>query len=86
MTQAEMFNKSFERPKNFFSLTAKEQWDIDSKLGILDWVGTDLSHDDYVKFNAHYGGSGVTPTVKKDIVIKEKKVVTKAPKVKKEKV
>ena len=82
-----MFAKSFERPKNFFTLTEEQRWSIDKELGILDWIGMDLTFDELTKFNAHYGGSGVTPTVKKDIVVKEKKVkVTKKPKVKKEKV
>lgn len=37
MSEQEMFEKSFERPTNFFSLSARQQWDIDSQLGILDW-------------------------------------------------
>ena len=68
MTDTEMFEKSFQRPKNFFHLTAKEQWDIDSKLGILDWTGMGLSHEDYVRFNLHYGGSGVGSITKKEEV------------------
>jgi len=66
MTDTEMFEKSFQRPKNFFHLTAKEQWDIDSKLGILDWtgMGMGLSHEDCVRFNLHYGGSGVHLIIK----------------------
>lgn len=28
------------RPKNFFELPGREQWDIDKNLGILDWDGS----------------------------------------------
>lgn len=28
-----------ERPANFFELNAEEQWNIDKRLGILDWNG-----------------------------------------------
>jgi hypothetical protein len=45
MSEKEMFEKSFQRPKNFFKLTPKRQWEIDDELGILDWVGTNLSAD-----------------------------------------
>jgi len=27
------------RPKNYGSLSPREQWEIDKKLGILDWDG-----------------------------------------------
>lgn len=50
-----MFEKSFERPKNFFSeLTAEERWEIDKRLGILDWAGGHLSKEDKLRFNKHY--------------------------------
>jgi len=39
MTEGEMFEKSFERPANFLSLSAEEKWAIDKSLGILDWEG-----------------------------------------------
>jgi hypothetical protein len=53
--QREMFEKSFERPKNFFSeLTAEERWEIDKRLGILDWAGGHLSKEDKLRFNKHY--------------------------------
>ena len=35
--ERKMFEMSFERPKNFFKLSSDEQWQIDKKLGILDW-------------------------------------------------
>lgn len=49
-----MFEKSFERPKNFFKLSSKEQFEIDKRLGILDWKGTGFKHVDKVRFNEHY--------------------------------
>ena len=46
MTQKEMFEKSFGRPSNYFELSGEEQWNIDKRLGILDWAGDDLSKED----------------------------------------
>lgn len=57
MTEREMFERSFQRPKNYFQLTASEQWTIDSALGILDWEGTGLSDEDIKRFNDHYRDS-----------------------------
>jgi hypothetical protein len=54
MTEREMFEKSFQRPSNFFKLSGAEQWAIDKSLGILDWEGKDLSKEDIKRFNAHY--------------------------------
>lgn len=54
MTEREMFEKSFERPKYYFKLSEDAQWDIDKALGILDWIGKDLTEDDKQRFNAHY--------------------------------
>lgn len=54
MTEQEMFEKSFERPKNFFSLGRHEQWEIDKHLGILDWEGRGLTTADIERFEAHY--------------------------------
>jgi len=54
MSEREMFEKSFQRPKNFFKLTPERQWEIDKSLGILDWVGTDLSDEDKKIFKDHY--------------------------------
>lgn len=54
MTQREMFEKSFKRPKNFFKLSPETQWGIDKQLGILDWMGEGLSEEDITRFRAHY--------------------------------
>ena len=60
MTEREMFEKSFERPSNFFKLSAKERQRIDKELGILDWMdlsikaGDDLTTEDLDRFNKHY--------------------------------
>lgn len=54
MTEREMFEKSFERPSNFFKLPLEEQWAIDKRLGILDWEGKDLTEEDKERFRAHY--------------------------------
>ncbi len=55
MTEREMFEKSFSRPKNYFKLTPRRQWEIDEGLGILDWMGESLSKEDMKRFNKHYG-------------------------------
>ena len=34
-----MRERAKQRPKNFNQLSAREQWAIDKKLGILDWEG-----------------------------------------------
>lgn len=54
MTEREMFEKSFERPRSYFYLSEKEQWEIDDSLGILDWQGKDLSPEDKKRIKAHY--------------------------------
>jgi hypothetical protein len=54
MTEREMFEKSFQRPKNYFKLSARRQWEIDESLGILDWNGDGLSKEDIKRFQAHY--------------------------------
>lgn len=54
MTEREMFEKSFQRPKNYFSLSGEEQWAIDKKLGILDWKGEGLSKKDRKRFYSYY--------------------------------
>lgn len=56
MTQREMFEKSFQRPSNYFKLSGAVQWNIDKELGILDWDGDDLSEEDLKRFHAHYIG------------------------------
>ena len=54
MTERDAFEKSFQRPKNFFKLSAQEQWAIDKNLGILDWEGSGLSDADMERYRAHY--------------------------------
>lgn len=49
-----MFEKSFQRPTNFFKLSAEKQWEIDKSLGILDWIGEGLSQEDLQRLNNHY--------------------------------
>jgi len=54
MNERDMFEKSFQRPSNFFKLSGEEQWAIDKKLGILDWRGEDLNDKDIERFRSHY--------------------------------
>lgn len=54
MSERDMFERSFDRPTNFFKLSGQEQWDIDKSLGILDWEGSDLSEEDKKRFEEHY--------------------------------
>jgi hypothetical protein len=54
MTEHEMYEKSFQRPWNYFKLSDQQQWDIDKSLGILDWEGKDLSKEELDRFVAHY--------------------------------
>jgi hypothetical protein len=54
MTEREMFEKSFQRPKNFARLSEQERWRIDKELGILDWIGEGLTDEDYKRYFAHY--------------------------------
>lgn len=54
MSEKEMFEKSFQRPSNFFKLTTRRQWEIDKDLGIMDWMGHDLTPEDQERFNNHY--------------------------------
>lgn len=49
MTESEMFEKSFQRPKNYFDLSVRRRWDIDSNLCILDWKGNDLTKEEKKK-------------------------------------
>ena len=54
MTEQEMFEKSFQRPTNYFKLNNREQWEIDARLGILDWQGDTLTKEEKQRFEAHY--------------------------------
>lgn len=49
-----MFEKSFQRPRDFLNLSPEEQWAIDKRLGILDWEGSGLSEDDMKRLEDHY--------------------------------
>lgn len=54
MTEREMFEKSFERPKNYFKLSMARQYEIDEELGILDWNGDDLTEEDKKRIEEYY--------------------------------
>jgi hypothetical protein len=54
MNEKQMFEKSFQRPSNFFKLSGERQWEIDKELGILDWVGQDLTDEEKKRFKDHY--------------------------------
>jgi hypothetical protein len=54
MTEREMFERSFERPSDYFKRSGAERWAIDERLGILDWAGEDLSKEELKRFRAHY--------------------------------
>jgi hypothetical protein len=54
MTDKVAFEKSFKRPRNYFRRSQQEQWQIDKRLGILDWDGDDLSEDEVQRFQRHY--------------------------------
>lgn len=54
MSEREMFEKSFSRPRNYFKLSGRRQWEIDADLGILDWVGDNLTKEDKTRFENHY--------------------------------
>lgn len=54
MSEREMFEKSFRRPTNYFNLSEERQWEIDKSLGILDWMGEDLSKEDMIRFKSYY--------------------------------
>ncbi len=40
-----MQKQAEKRPDNYESLSAREQWEIDKELGILDWDGKDGEED-----------------------------------------
>ena len=54
MSEREMFEKSFQRPRNYPQLSPEEQWDIDASLGILDWEGTGLTKEDKKRISEYY--------------------------------
>jgi len=54
MTEREMFEQTFKRPRDYFKLSDQRQWEIDSELGILDWIGVGLSEEDRKRYVEHY--------------------------------
>lgn len=54
MTEREMFEKSFQRPRNYLNLSPDFQWAIDKSLGILDWEGSNLTEEDYKRIKEYY--------------------------------
>lgn len=54
MNEKEMFEQSFKRPSNFFKLDEERRWEIDKELGILDWVGNNLTEEEKIRFKNHY--------------------------------
>jgi len=54
MTEREMFEMSFKRPRNYFHLSSEYQWIIDKNLGILDWKGEGLSMEDKQRYKKYY--------------------------------
>lgn len=54
MDEYRMYQKSFERPTDFFQLSDEKQWEIDEELGIQDWSGTDLTKNEMKLFREHY--------------------------------
>lgn len=53
-TEADMFERSFQRPRNFYKLPPDEQWQIDKELGILDWVSGKRTPTEKKRFAEHY--------------------------------
>lgn len=49
-----MFEKSFQRPRDYLLRSAEDQWAIDRKLGILDWEGTGLTEADLKRIEDYY--------------------------------
>lgn len=65
MTNAEMFEKSFQRPQNYFKLSGEQQWNEDGRLGILDWDGScphkhmEMCPDCYKRFTDFYNNKEI---------------------------
>ena len=41
--------KALKRPLNYNSISSSEQWEIDKRLGILDWEPTKEEVKEYLK-------------------------------------
>lgn len=48
------FEQAMQRPSNFHELSSQERWDIDKRLGILDWDG-DMTPEQKKKMRKHHG-------------------------------
>jgi hypothetical protein len=61
-SKAFLFMRAMTRPRNFIKLDSQEQWEIDKKLGILDWDGSCAHSDGELcpackkVFRARFGG------------------------------
>ena len=75
ISQKEMFEKSFQRPTNFFKLSGRQQWDIDANLGILDWEGGNLSDEEMKRFQDHYKSKRISNVVKQSEIKTFPKIV-----------
>lgn len=53
LTQEEMFEKTFQRPSNYFQLPDEQQWEIDENLGILDWNGR-MTREQSARYRKHW--------------------------------
>ena len=54
MNNLDMYEKSFQRPRDFFKLSGAEQWEIDKRLGILDWDGSHMTSKQMERYIEHY--------------------------------
>lgn len=44
--------QALKRPANYDRLTARERWEIDKSLGILDWDPTPEEEEEYIRQRA----------------------------------
>lgn len=49
-----MNKRCLKRPTNYFKLSSESQYEIDSRLNILDWTGKGLTEEELKRFKAHY--------------------------------
>lgn len=40
MSDGDLFEQAMKRPSNYHKLSSQDQWEIDKRLGILDWNGS----------------------------------------------
>ena len=53
--ESSMLDKALQRPLDFESLSTKDQWAVDKKLGTLDWNPTLEYQQEYVRRRAEMG-------------------------------